>query len=63
MFFFWGDGNKDSPFGASAGWRLVVYWLDVFRDDKGGRGGVECGGRVGWGGSWAGVLGGLKMKV
>ena len=28
---------------ASAGWRLVVYWLDVFRDDKGGRGGVECG--------------------
>ena len=48
---------------ASAGWRLVVYWLDVFRDDKGGRGGVECGGRVGWGGSWAGVLGGLEMKV
>ena len=51
------------PSGASVGWRLVVYWFDVFRDIKGAGvvwNAVWC---VGWGGFWAGVLGGLKMKV
>ena len=51
------------PSGASVGWRLVVYCFDVFRDIKGAGvvwNAVWC---VGWGGSWAGVLGGLKMKV
>ena len=27
MAFFGGDGNKDNPFGASAGWRLVAIWF------------------------------------
>ena len=28
------------PFGASADWRLMAYWLEVLGDDKGVQGGL-----------------------